>query len=200
MLSVMLFLSTATAPAKEALWEPETSGRSLPSAHGDRRVLTANQISMSSAYCRRQALAIVVGGCWIAFRYLSHEAESERIALEQQRLAYQQASVVAQTQHEAQALTLDQQQRKIVRERIGGSWRISFSMASDDSRLQVLYRRPSPETGVHLSRPVLITSPYVRSISQTTIGLWAPNLIGRGVPVKEAMCALDRKRCSLVVP
>lgn len=49
-----------------------------------------------------QALGLVAGGCWVMFRYLAHENEAEKLAVEQQRLQYRQSVAVAQTQRQAE--------------------------------------------------------------------------------------------------
>jgi hypothetical protein len=55
-----------------------------------------------------QVLALVVGGCWAFFRYLTHEREAAKVALEQQRLAAQQAAAVSGTEIAAESARLEQ--------------------------------------------------------------------------------------------
>jgi len=55
-----------------------------------------------------QAVAIVVGGCWVVFQYFSHDRDRQGLALEQQRLANIQAEAVAQTSRQAEEARLSQ--------------------------------------------------------------------------------------------
>lgn len=67
-------------------------------------------VDPQSALHALQAIAIIIGACWILFRYMSHERDLQTIALEQNRLAYQQASAVAQIQQQAEDARLRQLQ------------------------------------------------------------------------------------------
>ncbi len=67
-----------------------------------------NKIPIEKVLPLIQVLGLVVGGCWIMFRYLSHERQAQEIALEQSRLNYQQASAVALTQQQAEEAHLSQ--------------------------------------------------------------------------------------------
>src|ERR1043165_722274 len=51
---------------------------------------------------------VVVGGCWAFFKYVSHEHEAATLAVEQQRLATQQAEAVQKTQIAAEGARLEQ--------------------------------------------------------------------------------------------
>jgi hypothetical protein len=55
-----------------------------------------------------QALAIVIGGCWVMYQYLTHERELANVSLEQQRLSTAQAKALASTQVAAENARLRQ--------------------------------------------------------------------------------------------
>jgi hypothetical protein len=63
---------------------------------------------ISSVKTSIEIAAIMIGGCWVFFRYMSHEREGAKLALEQQRLATAQASAVAKTQIAAESARLEQ--------------------------------------------------------------------------------------------
>lgn len=65
-----------------------------------------------------KTISIVVGGCWIAWRYFAHERESTKLATEQQRLALRQSQVVAEferisAEQRARQLTLGNEQSRL---------------------------------------------------------------------------------------
>lgn len=60
-----------------------------------------------------QALALILGGCWVVFMYLSFQKASNQSTLEQQRLAVEQARITLKTQEQSDAVALERNKLSI---------------------------------------------------------------------------------------
>ncbi len=57
---------------------------------------------------KAEAVFTIIAGCWVLFNYFSHDRETKQLALDQQRLATQQAQAVQQTAIDTEKARLQQ--------------------------------------------------------------------------------------------
>lgn len=82
-----------------------------------------------------QALALLIGGCWVAFRYLDHEREAERLARAQQTLSNQQMARLASTQFDIEKAKA--RQLELANEQA----RLAATVQSEQQTLSVQHQR-----------------------------------------------------------
>lgn len=67
-------------------------------------------ITAEAALQTVQAVALIIGGCWVLFHYLAHERALAKTTLQQQQAQLQQALALAETQAESEQARLRQLQ------------------------------------------------------------------------------------------